>query len=435
MFNFICDHPLRNTPNASNCKGISKFRNIDIHFRHHGIPFTTSSVESPLDTDKLNLYVIEPLDVFDIMNPLDKSNGFMEYIPNDVVQHIKNPTNKYFLLIYFPAEGFCLSIHNNSIPEYINLICRKYKIPSDKILLVYGDVNIRKTCSHSNLTDYLPTKNIFGLNIFEHVSVGDYYNQNKVNFQDIIIKKTKNPDKSKLFLLKNGVTRPHRMFLITKLLDLGILDKGFYSWIDHTNLPLIESDFERIFGHYYSNIEEQTKLIKLFKDSVHAKKPIILDKSPNELQDRTSQVKLSNDFLLDSYFSIVTETVVDNENRGIQFFSEKIYQPIQTLHPFIVHGCQGSLNYLREAGYATFPELFDERYDSIKEENKRANFIINEINKVAKLDRSKLNDIIYSEYMVDKLKHNQNLIQSQPSRNGYYKLMNWLEKIYYNYDI
>lgn len=432
MFNFICEHPLRNIPNASNCKGISKFRNIDLHFRHHSIPFTTSSIDSPLDLNKLNLYVIEPLDVFDIMNPLDTSNGFMKYIPNSVIQNIKNPTSKYFLLIYFPAEGFCLSIHNNSIPEYINLICKEYDIPPDKILFVYGDINIRKTCSHSNLPHYIPTENLFGLNIFEHVSVGDYYNQNKVNIEDILLKKSKNPDRSKLFLLKNGVTRPHRMFLITKLLDLGILDKGFYSWIDHTNLPLIESDFERIFGHYYSSIQEQTKLIKLFKESIHCNKPIVLDKSPNELQDRTSQIQLNNKFLLDSYFSIVTETVVDNENTGIKFYTEKTYQPIQSLHPFILYSGYHSLKYLKNQGYATFPELFNEEYDNIKNENIRGKFIVSEVDRLSKWSKSKLNDVIYSDYVIDKLKHNQKLIDTQPAKNGFYQLMNWLEGIYHS---
>jgi len=76
--------------------------------------------------------------------------------------------------------------------------------------------------------------------------------------------------------------------------------------------------------------------------------------------------------------------------------------------------------------------LFNEDYDKIKNEAERGKFIANEIKRVSLLEKKKLNEIIYSDYMVDKLRHNQKLIQSQPAKNGYYQLMNWFETIFLN---
>lgn len=431
MFRLLYDKNIDGSPlpNCSEQGGMSTYNNIIHYFTNFQIPHKCINI-SQVENKNLTLYPVEPQEVFDVMNP--EKIGFIGSMSKEALELIQNRKTKCFLMIWFPTEGFSLSMYSNLIPKYISKLTSQYNIPSTKVLFVYGDLNIKTTGSYTELFKYLDISNTFGLNIFEHVSVGDYSSQKKVKYQVV---NPENRNKNKLFLFKNGVSRPHRMYIITKLSELGLLDKGYYSWINHTGDVYSEDDYMRTFCHYLDDVDQAKKSILHFKENIKKNEPIILDKSPEELSNRDNQIKLNSDFIRDSYFTLVTETVVDNENRGIQFFSEKIYQPIQTLHPFIVHGCQGSLNYLREAGYATFPELFDERYDSIKEENKRANFIINEINKVSKLNRSKLNDIIYSDYMIDKLKHNQNLIQSQPSRNGYYKLMNWLEKIYYNYDI
>lgn len=414
--------------NAHKSNGVSAHKGIEHYLTNYSIPFRTVDISKPLDSERITLYPVEPQSVFNIMNP-DKP-GFMDTVSNKAIEHIKSTENKCFLLIWFPTEGFCMSLFDNMIPRYIDLIHTKYNIPRNKILFVYGDINIKNSAKFTKLYNFIPERNVFGLNIFEHVSVGDFSSQKRPSYQELLFRKESKRDRKKLFLFKNGVVRPHRMFLITALNKLGLLDKGYYSWINHTGIKLEEEDYKRVFWHYYEDEEERDSHIKEYKECIEAQTPIILDKLPTELSDRSNQITLDNSYIKDSYFTLVTETVVDNENFGIQFFSEKTYQPIHTLHPFILYSSSGSLEYLRNLGYATFPELFNEEYDKITNEAKRGRFIVNEIKRLNSLDRNKLNSITNSDYMIDKLTHNQNLVETQPARNGYYQLMNWFESIY-----
>lgn len=61
-----------------------------------------------------------------------------------------------------------------------------------------------------------------------------------------------------------------------------------------------------------------------------------------------------------SRFSIITESQY-SEPRGI--ISEKVFNAIVALHPFVVIGSHGSLKEIQRLGFKTFPDYFDESYD------------------------------------------------------------------------
>lgn len=76
-----------------------------------------------------------------------------------------------------------------------------------------------------------------------------------------------------------------------------------------------------------------------------------------------------------TYYSVVVET----SSTGSIFLTEKTFKPIMYGHPFIIFGARHSLKTLRDFGFETFPELFDESYDDEANEVKRAEMIVNEI--------------------------------------------------------
>jgi hypothetical protein len=51
--------------------------------------------------------------------------------------------------------------------------------------------------------------------------------------------------------------------------------------------------------------------------------------------------------------------------------SEKSFKPMAFYHPFIAYGSEGTLRYLHREGFETFPELFDESYDDILDDQER----------------------------------------------------------------
>jgi len=76
--------------------------------------------------------------------------------------------------------------------------------------------------------------------------------------------------------------------------------------------------------------------------------------------------------------------------------------------PFIVFGNVNSLKALTERGYETFPEIFDESYDSIKDNGKRLKMVCEEIEKVSRLPLDECFKLY--ESVKDKLIHNRTLL-------------------------
>lgn len=59
-----------------------------------------------------------------------------------------------------------------------------------------------------------------------------------------------------------------------------------------------------------------------------------------------------------THFSVVAETQTNSI-----FPTEKTFKPIAFYHPFMIAGSAGSLAHLRQQGFVTFDNLFDESYD------------------------------------------------------------------------
>jgi hypothetical protein len=76
--------------------------------------------------------------------------------------------------------------------------------------------------------------------------------------------------------------------------------------------------------------------------------------------------------------------------------------------PFIVFGNVNSLKALTKRGYETFPEIFDESYDSIEDNGKRLKMVCEEIEKVSRLPLDECFKLY--ESVKDKLIHNRTLL-------------------------
>ena len=70
------------------------------------------------------------------------------------------------------------------------------------------------------------------------------------------------------------------------------------------------------------------------------------------------------DLYTDSYFNIVLETMIDIDDSGGQFVTEKTFKPIFNNQFFVVVSSADHLRHLRDLGYRTFGRCIDESYDS-----------------------------------------------------------------------
>jgi hypothetical protein len=77
------------------------------------------------------------------------------------------------------------------------------------------------------------------------------------------------------------------------------------------------------------------------------------------------------DLYKDSYFNIVLETMIEIDNSGGQFITEKTFKPIFNNQFFVVVSSQNHLAHLRELGYQSFGRVIDEHYDTIENHQER----------------------------------------------------------------
>ena len=140
------------------------------------------------------------------------------------------------------------------------------------------------------------------------------------------------------FLYLNKQPRDHRVKLYKKLLDKGILENSVYTDWPKRKLP---TDYELPWAQDYPQYGMDQDIYEL---------PYI-----------------------DTVCSIVSET---NDNDYEVFMTEKIWKPIMAQHVFVVHGNYLYLQRLREMGFKTFGNYFDESYDLERDSDKRIDNIV-----------------------------------------------------------
>jgi len=140
------------------------------------------------------------------------------------------------------------------------------------------------------------------------------------------------------FLYLNKMQRPHRQKLYNKLHSKGILEKSLHTNWPHRKLP---AEYELPWAQNY----------------------------PQYGMDQDIFEKPYND----SACSIVSET---NDNDYEVFMTEKIWKPIIAQQLFVVHGNYLYLQKLREMGFKTFNNYFEEVYDLDRDPDVRINTIV-----------------------------------------------------------
>ena len=140
------------------------------------------------------------------------------------------------------------------------------------------------------------------------------------------------------FLYLNKTPRNHRIKLYDRLLKQGVLDNSLYTRWPDRKLP---AEYELPWAQDYP-------LYGMDQD--------IYEKPYN-----------------DTACSIVSET---NDNNTDIFMTEKIWKPIIAQQLFVVHGNHLYLQRLREMGFRTFNNYFEEAYDLDKDPNVRINTIV-----------------------------------------------------------
>lgn len=92
----------------------------------------------------------------------------------------------------------------------------------------------------------------------------------------------------------------------------------------------------------------------------------------------------------DSYLNVILETHLDADQSGGVFLTEKTFKAIKHCQPFIIFGCENSVQMLRDLGYRTFDHVIDHSYDTIKNNTQRWDLCYREFARLMHQDLHKL---------------------------------------------
>jgi len=221
---------------------------------------------------------------------------------------------------------------------------------SKKILLIGGgDMDDRYPCLQYD--SFLPKIQDYAENIQAAGRCEEIYSKNKKPYK---------------FLFLNGRMRPHRKFLMESFALSGLLDQSLwtnldYQWTSCRHINLIHNNENLMHTRRPLQYLDPYYEFDSYKDQIGIPREQTFVKH-QLFKHEWGEIYLKAEPYIDTYFSLVTETVFDYP---YSFRTEKIWKPIAMAHPFVVAANRGYYRDLHNLGFQTFGHLIDESFDQI----------------------------------------------------------------------
>lgn len=293
-----------------------------------------------------------------------------------------HPKHQHHALFYFDQEPILKQYLGNTY-ETMSRAAHSTKIC--KLLANSEHSNIKKTlCRERSMLDWY---------FFYHgFAASDWYRDARY------MPALNRPNK--VFLSLNHLTnnrRSYRLALTARLINNHLLDFGNVSLHTDKTKCQIEIDSEE------SLLSEHSKwLIERNLICTSRSMPIILDSLDVSgcfsARFGREEYKMWQSALL----HVVNETVFYDKKLHL---TEKIFQPIVAMRPFLLVAAPGNLKYLCSYGFKTFDRWIDETYDTIEDTDQRLDAIAGEIERICKLSLNEQHDMLDDMYTI--LLHNK----------------------------
>lgn len=207
------------------------------------------------------------------------------------------------------------------------------------------------------------------------------------------------------FLFLNGRARPHRKYLYERFKQDGILDQSLWTMLDSRpclnryfklenegiNLMATTSDLRWLDTRYEFSFYNDSRINPGPPNRTFIKHELF--------KNEWGEIYLNPQAYIDTYFSLVTETVFEYP---YSFRTEKIAKPLAMAHPWIVASSVGWYRDIRNLGFQTFGHVIDESFDLIDNHQDRMDRIIAIVKDLCKQDLAE-----FQSACLDVCKYNQ----------------------------
>lgn len=217
-------------------------------------------------------------------------------------------------------------------------------------------------------------------------------------------------EKTRKFVSFNGKGRPHRTYVVLRMIGDGYAKDGYISLLGHEadESPSVEKIAAQI-----RNFPDATRLSSHIPDFVE-KLPLTIDVSREKSRENMALkfvlpwASPDPDFYDQTHFSVVLDTSFSDE--GTLFQTPIAYKSFMNFSPFVYFGNKGGLKCLKEIGFESFEPLINESYDDISDDNQRLLAAYSEFERLVNLSHAQLNEGVREIW--PKLLHNYNLIHT-----------------------
>lgn len=280
------------------------------------------------------------------------------------------------ILFLYIHEGD-LSQCGKRFDDLVTAMC----LPKSQILFLHGSHNIEKF--RDAPYTYVP------LDVF-HWWLSDYADL------DSLVAYTGD----QLFLMYNRQVRFHRLLMLAALIKRDLLHKGIVSC--------------GVFRYHDIRSICRSQGLDLNDDQLKILHSMELQSPDNEISN--NDINNRANFINSRHHertlvSLVAETLSDDI-----FLSEKTYKPMVTGHPFLLLGAPGHLRHLKNLGYRTFHEYWNEDYDQEPHLISRIQKITDILSDLNRLDTPARQQM--RQDMLPILQHNHNRFRESLDRSS-----------------
>lgn len=200
---------------------------------------------------------------------------------------------------------------------------------------------------------------------------------------------------SKHFLSLNNRASWDRQSLLYLIEKFNLQDKFHFSYrCQNSSRNGYISEFDKLhqlIGDAWYNQGLDTSSIK-------ARLPLVLD-----TLNYSREKNISPEYYNSSFCSVIMETF---QRPSDPINTEKIIKTIAHGHPFLLYGSDGHLKFLRDLGFETFSDVFDESYDLIADPVLRLEAMFREILRISSWSLEECSNTL--KKIKSKLLHNRN---------------------------
>ena len=332
------------------------------------------------------------------------------------------------LVFYYAYEAFPVNQVN-----WLNVIERSLgwlKIPPENFILIFGDQKFDQNYHNYLGSGQGPYYNFYLQNVFtfDHFAweFSDYIKNQVVGSdreaQELVpaTDETRDRKRNHNFLCLNGGGRPHRKFLMTEFARNNLFDGNIVSYLNKFDIPYDPNMF--CYQPIVKGQGDRSQIDQIEWHQQHEIKEMNLDVDART--DAWHNRGMTAEHYADTYFNVTTETWPAEPSF---FVTEKIYKPIMNLQPFILLGHPGLLAYLKENGYETFPEFFDEHYDTIEDHPMRFWHVVENIKRVNSFPKEELHNLYKRVW--PKLLHNRQKLLDHSHTEYWRELIKTMKEI------